>query len=32
MDNEIFDMLETMYLAFTRIFDNFINFLVEAFA
>ena len=32
MDNEVFDMLETMYLAFTRIFDNFINFLVEAFS
>ncbi len=32
MDNEVFDMLETMYLAFTRIIDNFINFLVEAFS
>lgn len=32
MDSSVFEMLETMYLAFSRIFDNFIDFLVKAFA
>lgn len=31
MDTELATMLETMYLAFSRVFDAFINFLVKAF-
>lgn len=31
MDSEVFEMLEQMYLAFSRLFDNFVNFLVKAF-
>ena len=31
-NNEVFDMLTTMYLAFTRVISAFVDFLAKAFA